>query len=387
VKYLALILLLLLALATLPFVAADNTNLAYINDGEWNSDATWTTCPADNIYYDTTTMYDGHPSWRIEPGVSYGPGHDWGMLHVHPGDHIVMSVWVKTSGTPDSVAGRSGAMMGMDMYGYYNGVWARIGACNSPEFVPIKGAWGIYGWPSDGATWMVNWGSDWVFRTYDFIVPDLWWGDGGFGTLPNNQVPHDVYAAPVWICPWFMVSANYGSLSGTYTSWFSDFQLYINPTTPTPTPAPSPTPTPTPTPSPTPDPSATPTPTPTPTSTPTPTPVPSPLVPLSSPHPSDAPTPTPQLPQAQTATNQVFTNVYIALGIAVVSTLIAGCYIIIAAFNSGNGNARFGVGLVIVSIIEVVIGVVVVSAFQGSMGTVAINLLSFKGVNLIYGII
>jgi cell division septation protein DedD len=131
---------------------------------------------------------------------------------------------------------------------------------------------------------------------------------------------------------------------------------------------PEPTITPAPTTTPTPNPTATPTS----TSTPTVTPV---------------PTPTPFVSTAQAATNQVFTNVYLALGIAVVSTLIAGCYIIIAAFNSGNGNARFGVGLVIVSIIEVVIGVVVVNAFQGSMGTVAINLLSFKGINLIYGII
>jgi hypothetical protein len=112
-------------------------------------------------------------------------------------------------------------------------------------------------------------------------------------------------------------------------------------------------------------------PTPSPTSTASPTPIPTA---------TPVPTATPYISTAQAATNQVFTNVYLALGIAVVSTLIAGCYIIIAAFNSGNGNARFGVGLVIVSIIEVVIGVVVVSAFQGSMGTVGIIFLSFKGV-------
>jgi hypothetical protein len=120
-----------------------------------------------------------------------------------------------------------------------------------------------------------------------------------------------------------------------------------------------------------------PTPTPTPSTTPTPTPS---STPTSTPIITPTPTAPPVLSQAQTATNQVFTNVYIALSIAVVSTLIAGCYIIIAAFNSGNGNARFGVGLVIVSIIEVVIGVVVVSAFQGSMGTVGIILLSIRGV-------
>jgi len=118
-------------------------------------------------------------------------------------------------------------------------------------------------------------------------------------------------------------------------------------------------------------------------SEPTPTPTPSPTpTPTSTPIPTITPTPTatPIISTAQAATNQVFTNVYLALGIAVVSTLIAGCYIIISSFSSGNGNARFGVGLVLVSIIEVVIGVVVVNAFQGSMGTVAISLLSFRGV-------
>jgi hypothetical protein len=127
---------------------------------------------------------------------------------------------------------------------------------------------------------------------------------------------------------------------------------------------------------------ATPTPaSPTPAPTASPTPVASPTIPPN-PYltPTPSPTPTPIVSTAQAATNQVFTNVYIALGIAVVSTLIAGCYIIISSFNSGSGNARFGVGLVLVSIIEVVIGVVVVNAFQGSMGTVAISLLSIKGI-------
>jgi len=116
-----------------------------------------------------------------------------------------------------------------------------------------------------------------------------------------------------------------------------------------------------------------PTPSPTPSPTPTHTPTPIPTV-------TPVPTATPFVSTAQAATNQVFTNIYIALGIVVVSTLIAGCYIIIAAFNSGNGNVKFGVGVVLISIVEVVIGVVIVSAFQGSMGTVAISLLSFSGV-------
>jgi hypothetical protein len=212
-----------------PTTPPNGNNLAPINDGKWHSDYSWNSPPADNIYFETNpvNMHNGALTFRVEAGgPSLAVDHAWGSLAVKPGDHIVMSCWVKTSGTPDSVLGRSGATVGMDMYtGSYNGDWARIGACNSPGFVAIKGNWGA-GWPSDGATWMVPWGSNWVLRTYDFIVPNLWWGDGG---LSSHQVARGTYVAPQFICPWLQISANYGSTQGTYTTWFSDFQLYINP--------------------------------------------------------------------------------------------------------------------------------------------------------------
>ncbi len=208
-----------------PTPTPNGNNLAPINDGQWHSDSSWNICPADNIYYDTTTTHNGAPTWRIEPGASLAVDHDWGMLAIKPGDHIVMKCWVKTSGTPDSVVGRSGATVAFDVYGNYGGTWARIGCCNSPGFIPLQGNYGN-GWPSDSATWLVNWGNNWVLKTFDFIVPSQWWGDGA---MSSHQVPRGTYATPAWICPWLMVTANYGSNIGTYTTWVSDFQLYINP--------------------------------------------------------------------------------------------------------------------------------------------------------------
>jgi hypothetical protein len=202
-----------------------SASLASINDGDWYTDTTCQTCPAQNVYLDTGTTYQGNPSWKIVPGSNYGADHD--LIAVKPGDHVVMTVWVKTSGTPDPVQGRSGATVGIDFYGNYDGTWARIGGANSPGCITIEGDYGNYGWPSDTATFMVPWGSNWVQRTYDFTVPNLWWGDGAGSS--GHQVPYGTYTAPVWICPWVMISANYGSTQGTYTSWFSDFQLSINP--------------------------------------------------------------------------------------------------------------------------------------------------------------
>jgi hypothetical protein len=166
--------------------------------------------------------------------------------------------------------------------------------------------------------------------------------------------------------PWFEGR----SLSDNAPIWFSEPTLYIvDPSEGTPTPAPSPTATATPSPSPTPNPSATATP------TPAPSPTEIPRFPAT-PHP---PTVTPFISQAQSATNNVFTNVYIALGILVVSTLIAGCYVIIIALNNQGENLRFGVGICLTSLVELTVGVVIVSAFQNSMGTVAIILNLLRG--------
>ena len=205
------------------------SNLAPINDGYWRSDSSWNIIPADNVYSETTpaNMHNGAVTFRMQTGPSLAVDHDWGMLAVKPGDHIVMTVWVKTTGTPDPVIGRSGATVGIDMYtGNYNGAWARIGPCNSPGFIAIKGNIGAYGYPSDSATWMVPWGSNWTLKTFDFTMPNVWTGDGG---MPTNNVPAGTQVPVQYICPWLQISANYGSTQGTYTTWFSDFQLHINP--------------------------------------------------------------------------------------------------------------------------------------------------------------
>jgi cell division septation protein DedD len=301
-----------------------------------------------------------------------------------PGDHVVFSAWVKTDASDDEDM-QAGAVIGFDLY-----VTGTVGS------VPVTGqasdgvttethpngegggvpggeqGWGAtsFGYTQFGEAGnicRIPWGTDWTYMEWDFTVPATYYPYVYCNMGSGNQFyALDSSEQIIGISPW---SGHKAWDNPTY-SYCGDTILYVNPSgegpTPTPTPTATPTPSPSPSPSPTPIPSVSPTPDP--LATPTPTPAPG------------VPTATPVVSVAQAATNNVFTNVYIALGILVVSTLIAGCYIIISSFNSGSGNARFGVGLVLISIVEVVIGVVIVSAFQGSMGTVAISLLSINGV-------
>ena len=120
---------------------------------------------------------------------------------------------------------------------------------------------------------------------------------------------------------------------------------------------------------------ATPTPTPSPSPTPTPSPSPTPVV-------------TPTLPPATgppsggappSGTNTVFTNVYIALGITVVMTMVAGIFIIIQSLSNGVGNVRLGAGVLVVGTIELTVGLVLVNAFEGAFSGLTVAILLFGG--------
>jgi len=328
------------------FAKADNTNLTPLPNA-WGGyliygDIVYTSVapPSANQItdYDTTVYRTfGAGSARIDPYITGSENVareiDSDYFSISPGNHLVFSCYMKI------VNGGDGARIGVDFYGASGRITGKQSAGSS--FYPTENDDAVQ------ANWVYDYnGGAWQLRTLDFIVPAIL-------TKDSDGVTQVV---PTGIIAWMQGQ----TVNDPQTSvWFADSILQINPTEAEPTP--------TPTASPTPNPSVTPTPTPLPGATP------NPIV-------NPTPTATPFVSTAQAATNQVFTNVYLALGIAVVSTLIAGCYIIISSFSSGNGNARFGVGLVLVSIIEVVIGVVVVNAFQGSMGTVAISLLSFRGV-------
>jgi hypothetical protein len=199
-------------------------NLAPINDGKWHTDATWSTCPADNIYYDTQTTYNGKPTWRIEPGNSLGIDHEG--ISVTGGDHVVMSVWIKTTGTPTGWGGQYSAHIGMDFYGILNGQWARIGGMGSPEDLNNLGA------GNEPLTQYVNYGSDWTLVYWDFIVPTTWYSDGGTASggsgSGSHQFPAGQYATITEAFPWCGSFSNWGA-PGTETAWFSDFQFHVNP--------------------------------------------------------------------------------------------------------------------------------------------------------------
>jgi hypothetical protein len=130
-----------------------------------------------------------------------------------------MSVWIYTTGT--SVGTSAGATFGIDFYtANYDGSWARIDGVNAPQEIPAP----IYGDPTNNgwtgaAAFNVPWGSSWVQRTYNFVVPSQLEGDG---IMRNNQVPSGTFVTPQYICPWLMISG-----STQYTTYFSDFQLYI----------------------------------------------------------------------------------------------------------------------------------------------------------------
>ena len=200
-------------------VYSSSANLAPINDGKWWSDSSWQRCPASNIYYDTSTTHNGSPTWRVQSGTNYGPDH--AGISVKPGDHIVMQCWIKTSGTPSGAYSNMGARIGLD---YYTAGWGqRIMGCGSPTDASTGKGWpNVARQENTSPTCVVDWGSDWKLITWNFVVPSQAMGDQNNGA----NIPQGHYAVPGTIVPWCQI---YGSYATTYTSWFSDFQLYINP--------------------------------------------------------------------------------------------------------------------------------------------------------------
>lgn len=204
-------------------------NLAPINDGQWHTDNTWSIAPANNVYIETNqaNQHNGAATFRIE-GTNVV---EWAVDHnvlIHSGDHVVISGWIKTSGT--YAGAQHGAYIGLDYYGTYNGAWARIGGMNcESEAAAGMGYPNWNGNPGDVDNNFVNWGSGWSFREWDFIVPAQAMGDG---LMSSHQVPQGVMAtvgsSNVPSVVWFMIWGGDG-FNGLYTSWLSDFQVYVNP--------------------------------------------------------------------------------------------------------------------------------------------------------------
>jgi hypothetical protein len=90
---------------------------------------------------------------------------------------------------------------------------------------------------------------------------------------------------------------------------------------------------------------------------------------------------TPPIPEAEEASNTVFGNMYLAVGLVGVSLIVLACILIIKSLESGvTDGLMFGVLLLIGSVISLVVGFVIVARFEGSMDS-----LLFVGFQLIKG--
>jgi len=210
-------------------VRADNTNLCPINDGNWFTDNGWCSCPALNVFYDTSTTYQGNPTWRVEPANGVNPSPEWGpdhdLISISPGETIVMECWVKTSGVAGAYG--TGARIGLDYYGTPNGQLSRICGISSPDEAGKGEGWPSYSSSQDETSaCMIPWGTNWSLIYWSFTVPNQAEGDSGGGL---NQIPTNQWCAISGCVPWCQVWGAQTDGSSTCTSWFSDFQFYINP--------------------------------------------------------------------------------------------------------------------------------------------------------------
>jgi hypothetical protein len=263
-----------------PKVSGDDLNLGLIPKA-WSSETNGQQFAlgfSANIVLDNNVLNNGKPSIRIDPhtgnDVNVLRECDGPWLDVKPGDHIVFSVWIKTTASSyGDTSTQSGGRIGVDFYGSLGGIRPILTPDGNPNF-------------DDKDNTYVHWGtSTWTKMTMDFYVAPtydyVYASTGSTGRYPDGAL-----VTPTGIIPWMQVwSGTYGG-DDSGSAWFSNSELYINPIDPTPSPSPTATPTPTPSPSPTVIP------TPTPSPLPTNTPVPSPS-PTATPTPTRTPTPTP----------------------------------------------------------------------------------------------
>jgi hypothetical protein len=226
----------------LPSAKADNTNLVYIDDGNWNLDTGWATAPSGNVQLSATTTYAGSDSWLVTLGSSGNQAVDHWLNPTDDaslaGDVVYFSCWIKTSATPDSGdIGNpiAGGRLGIDFYGSEGWI---IGIANCQGGLQVNGA------PDNT---FVPFGSDWTQVTMEFTVPSTYTYEpiSGYSdpyTAGQNVVPT---AFIVW-CQVWSDTQGYGASGGS--AYFSDPIVELNPSgspSPTPTSTVSSTPAPT----------------------------------------------------------------------------------------------------------------------------------------------
>jgi hypothetical protein len=206
---------------TVQYAGPPATNFADI-PADWRIGETWNA----PTYLDYNVLHNGHPSIRMEKGTDATKSReilaadktqsDW-CIRVKPGDHIVFTVWMKTSASTIGDTSRSaGIRLGIDFYtasGRINGIQSPDGSYWTPSG----------GWPPNEYLNYVNWGYNWTQRTMDFIIPNQYPSDE-FGGYPAGQL-----VTPDRMIPWIQVWSSSHQNADDGIAWFADAELYINP--------------------------------------------------------------------------------------------------------------------------------------------------------------
>ena len=237
-KSLPLIVFLVLSLFLFTPVKANDTNLASISSGFWSGAQSqcsiWQTGMNPYIIYPVTwagksnvikmlsnpfTSQFGSADDRELDGYSGGAG-AWQITPIHPGDHIVFSVWIYVT---DSSLGdtnpQHGMEIGMDLYSV-RGRLCEISTANGQTSNP--------NYPTRNP--VVNWGTNiWTHVTVDFVVQPTYlsdpWGayqGGGTYETPTGFVPYFNSEALTFMSEWHG-EAEQG------VAYIADPMLYINP--------------------------------------------------------------------------------------------------------------------------------------------------------------
>ena len=171
---------------------------------------------------DYGTLHNGNPSIRTGPDYVRGTREvDGAWIGVKPGDHIVMSAWIKTAPYA-TTALFSGAEIGCDFY---------ISSSQGAGIATIDSAGHQAGHPNEaeiandyssstGGITYVNWGKDWTLITWDFYVPTTY-----YNYVTRSSI---LSCNPVQIDCMVMWFGGRNTQANAFC-WFADTALYINP--------------------------------------------------------------------------------------------------------------------------------------------------------------
>jgi hypothetical protein len=165
----------------------------------------WDLTFGDNPQYafvDYSVTHNGNPSIRVQPDYAGIREVDTDAISVKPGDHIVISCWIKTSSSSSGLNGNDwfGGRIGIDLY------------CAGHI---------LYSHPTDDeghASWVAFGTDNWTYKQFDFIVPSTWYTQDMIG-LPVS--PSQISFA----IPWLQVVP----ATDTGLVWFADCTMQINP--------------------------------------------------------------------------------------------------------------------------------------------------------------